>query len=504
MNNKTFHLSNISPACMMRHLARNCWMIVAGYLILSMAVSLYFSWFHTPEYKADMTYAVTSRKTSYASGANVTSAKEVAAVMAEMLETGMVINNVRSSSPRLSDFDGIITATQVSTSNLIVISVTDDSPEEAVLALQALQDIFPKVTSYISSGSVVQMIRNPYISTKPVNVVDSSRLSRLAGLAGAALMVVLICWFVLQRETVQTRSGARNLLDSNIIAAVTRETPRMTLKRLFKKEKRPLQVFSPTISFAYTEQINAICTKLEQEAVTHGSKIFLITGAGENEGKSTIAGNVAAALSMRGKRVALLDCDLRNPSLGRFFDGKYAAPLPLNQLLAGEFSKENLLACMQRHDKLGIFMLFSNSPDRRCTELLNTPTMDTLLRQLRVFDFVLLDTPPMGYFVDAETLADKVDASVLVVRQDRTPAAEINDAVDILRSCSARYIGCILNDMTASVTEGYGYGYGYGYGRYGYGRYGYGHYGYGYGYGSSNSKKRSKRTSRRSGAKKGG
>jgi len=135
---------------------------------------------------------------------------------------------------------------------------------------------------------------------------------------------------------------------------------------------------------------------------------------------------------------------------------------------------------------------------------LNTPTMDTLLRQLRVFDFVLLDTPPMGYFVDAETLADKVDASVLVVRQDRTPAAEINDAVDILRSCSARYIGCILNDMTASVTEGYGYGYGYGYGRYGYGRYGYGHYGYGYGYGSSNSKKRSKRTSRRSGAKKGG
>ena len=102
--------------------------------------------------------------------------------------------------------------------------------------------------------------------------------------------------------------------------------------------------------------------------------------------------------------------------------------------------------------------------------------MDTLLKQLRVFDFVLLDTPPMGYFVDAEALAEKADASMIVVRQDRTPAAEINETIDTLRTCKARYLGCILNDITFSFTEGYG-GYGYGYGHYGYGRYGYGRYG---------------------------
>jgi receptor protein-tyrosine kinase len=122
-------------------------------------------------------------------------------------------------------------------------------------------------------------------------------------------------------------------------------------------------------------------------------------------------------------------------------------------------------------------MLFPISQDRRCTELLSNATMDTLLKQLRVFDFVLLDTPPMGYFVDAEALAEKADASMLVVRQDCTPAAQINDTVDILKSCKARFLGCILNDITFSLTEGYG-----GYGHYGYGYgYGYGHYGYGYG-----------------------
>lgn len=505
MDTKKLQLANISPACLIQHLIKNAWMILVSFIVLYLGVSLFFSWFHQPVYKADMTYAITSRKTSYASGANVTSAKEVTSVMTEMLESGMVMNNIRAASDKLSDFDGTVTASQVGTSNLLVISVTDESPETAVLALQALQDIFPTVTSYISSGSVVQLIRNPAVYSRPVNMVNSSRIAKMAGLAGALAMAAAICWFVIQRETIQTRSGARNLLDAPIIAAVCREDHRRFWKRLFKKEKRPLQVFSPTISFAYTEQINTICAKMEQEAVTNGSKVFLITGTGENEGKSTIAGNVAAALSMRGKRVALLDCDLRNPSLSKFFDGKYSAAMPLNQMLAEPFSKNNLLDCMQRHDKLGIFMLFPVSQDRRCTELLNSATMDTLLKQLRVFDFVLMDTPPMGYFVDAETLAEKADASMLVVRQDRTPAAEINDSIDTLRACNARFLGCILNDMTFSLTEGYGYGYGYGYGRYGYGRYGYGHYGYGYGYGesSSQSKKRS-RHKRSAGKKKGG
>ena len=67
-----------------------------------------------------------------------------------------------------------------------------------------------------------------------------------------------------------------------------------------------------------------------------------------------------------------------------------------------------------------------------------------------------------------------VDASVLVVRQDCTPACDINDGIDLLRRSKSRFLGCVLNDMTGTLTEGYGYGrYGYGYG-YGYGRYGYG------------------------------
>ena len=109
--------------------------------------------------------------------------------------------------------------------------------------------------------------------------------------------------------------------------------------------------------------------------------------------------------------------------------------------------------------------------------MVSSETMTTVLEQLRVFDFVIVDTPPMGMFPDAEILADKVDASLLVVRQDYTAACDVNDAIDCLRRYKSAFLGVILNDMLESFRDRYGYGSKYG-NKYG-GKYGYGQYGYG-------------------------
>ena len=84
----------------------------------------------------------------------------------------------------------------------------------------------------------------------------------------------------------------------------------------------------------------------------------------------------------------------------------------------------------------------------------------------------------MGMFPDAEILAELVDASVLVVRQDYTAACDVNDAIDALNGCKNTFLGCILNDMRTSSFSQYGYGTRHGYGsKYGYGsRYAYGHH----------------------------
>lgn len=471
MKNKRIYFSDFSVSCLVKSLLKDLWMIVAVALICSMLTTLYREHTHVYRYQSSVTYSVTARRTSYTSSNNLTAAKEAAAVLAEMLRSSVVLDTLRSDA-ELQNFNGAIDAYQVTETNFIVITVTDDSPEEALLAIQSLTEIFPTFTAYLS-GSVVQVIRNPSVSTTPINQVDIPAMARNAGLLGGAAMTALLVWLFICKDTIQTRTGARHQLDAPIVATICRER-----RRRLKKDTRPIQVFAPSTSFAYTEQINTICARLEQESASRGAKVFLVCGAGENEGKSTVAANVAAALALMGKKVALVDCDLRNPSLNRFFGNCYSAPIPVNKLLSQPITRDALLQCMQRHEKLGLFMLFPSGPDRRCSELLSGDHMDQLLRQLRVFDYVILDTPPMSFFADAEALAEKADGSLLVVRQDHTPACDINDTIDILRASGAGFLGCVLNDMTASVTEGYG---GYGYGGYGYG-YGYGHrYGYGYG-----------------------
>ena len=302
----------------------------------------------------------------------------------------------------------------------------------------------------------------------------------MAALLCAVGIMALMCYLSIGSETIMTRSGARRQLDAPIIAAVCHERKHRTLKSFFKRANRQVRVFAPTTSFAYTEQIGAVCSQLEHEANARGRKVFLISGVGESEGKSTVAGNVAAALALKGHSVALVDCDLRKPAMARFFEGQYNSSMPLNKLLAHPYSLENVRKCMVRHEQLGLYMLFPINTDTRSAELLSGETMPKLIRQLRVFDFVIIDSPPMGMFPDAETLADMVDASMLVVRQDYTSACDVNDACDNLRKCNSAFLGCILNNMRNSLRGRYVYGTSSGYGQYGgYGKYGYGTYSYG-------------------------
>lgn len=456
--NKTMQWSHVSPYCLVRTLIRNAWTIVVAALVFALSATLLLDWFYVPEYRASMTYAVNSRTTSYISSGNISSTKEVAAVLSDMLKTDVMKEGIRNHDPRLKGFSGTITATQLGESNFIQVDAVAATPEQAFLALDAVTEVFPEVAKFIAGRSVLNILRNPSVSSSPSNMVDSQRTSKIAAIFGAVLMAVLLCYFSIQSETIQTRTGARHLLDAPILASICHEQKNRTIKTILKRSNKQVQVFAPTTSFAYTEQISAICGQIEHENHARGRKVFLVTGVGESEGKSTIAANIASTLALKGHNVALVDCDLRKPAMNRFFGGVYSSDMPLNRMLGRPYTRENLLQCMVRNEQLGLYMLFPQGSDSRSTELVSGETMTQLIRQLRVFDYVIIDSPPMGMFPDAEVLADKVDASLMVVRQDYTAACDINDAIDALRQYKAGFLGIVLNDMLVGPNGQYGYG----------------------------------------------
>ena len=208
----------------------------------------------------------------------------------------------------------------------------------------------------------------------------------------------------------------------------------------------------------------------------HGGKVLMVTSAMENEGKSTVAVNLALSMAQNRQKVLLVDCDLYKPNCHKLLNydqmqGTVRDVLRRRQTpdqAVGYNKKWNLWTILGRHGG-------------EAANLFTGPGLRHLMAWAREnFDVVILDMPPMSASSDAETVMEYADCSIMIVRQNAAKTRLINKNIEILHSGNAKLIGCIVNNVHTSVlSSGEGYGYGrYGnYGRYGkYGRYGHYHY----------------------------
>lgn len=209
-----------------------------------------------------------------------------------------------------------------------------------------------------------------------------------------------------------------------------------------------------------------------------GGRVLMVTSLLENEGKSTVAVNLAMAMAQKHARVLLIDCDLRKPACHALLEQR-TVPHGLRSVLAEKVPAAEALI---REKKSGLYLLLETRGSGNSGDLIASESMGSLLAWARQeFDFVVLDLPPMAAVSDTESMMEYADASLLVVRQNGAIAPAINRAAAILSGGRAKLLGCVLNNVyTAVLPTGRGRGYG-GYGGYGYyGHYGrYGHYGAG-------------------------
>lgn len=211
-----------------------------------------------------------------------------------------------------------------------------------------------------------------------------------------------------------------------------------------------------------------------------GRRVFLFSSVSAAEGKSTLAANTAISLASRGVSVLFIDLDLRRPVQSEMLGLSVKQKNELGTLLSESAAPEKILSAAVTDPSTGLHSLLSTKSYTDVIELLASDQLAKVVALAREqYDYVIIDSPPLGFFSDSELLSDLSDASVLVVRQDTVPAPEINDAIDALRAGKAEFLGCILNDMVHLTAYSAGYGYGYGYYGYGYGKkydkYGYGH-----------------------------
>ena len=220
----------------------------------------------------------------------------------------------------------------------------------------------------------------------------------------------------------------------------------------------------------FSEAMRNLSLKLQRITSKHGAKVVLITSTVPGEGKTTVASNLALALAAEGKRVILIDGDLRKQSLKPLF-GIGAHSDGLVEVLSGKAKNFRLLPVPDS----GLLLLSGDGTVAQPQRLLGSPRMGQILELLRQkLDYILIDTPPAGVLSDAAALAKYADGAIYVVRQDMANSVQIVNSVQSLSGAVPLY-GCVLNCTQAGTTRsGYRYGYRYGY-QYGYSSH-YSHY----------------------------
>ena len=219
-----------------------------------------------------------------------------------------------------------------------------------------------------------------------------------------------------------------------------------------------------------------------------GQKVILITSSIPHEGKSFVSANLAVSLALLGKKTLIIGMDIRKPGLNKAF-GFSTSSYGITNYLSNPDEVKLADMIMKSEISSNLHILPGGSVPPNPTELVSRPIFEETIESLKKdYDYIILDTAPIGMVTDTAIIAHVADVGVVVCRADYTPKAAYKNINNLQEDQIFSKLATVVNDIDYNLRKNsysytYGRKYGYGYGR----KYGYG-YGYGYGYESENEK----------------
>lgn len=458
MEREIFRLDDISWRGLCLEILKNIWMILMVGISLWLGIAGVHTLIYEPEYTSSSTMVVTVKGQS-----NTYSSLSVATQMADVF--GQVFQSQALAERIVEDvgeeIQGRITCTPIEETNLLVLSAASPDPRQAYLYMNSALKNYEEVAGDVFANASLQIVQEPEVPSEPSNTSWIMARRKLLVLGGMAAIGAVICLLYLMRFTVKTPASASRLLDGTIRGVIPFET-KGVLKR--KKSKKALLLNSPLVSMDFTEASRRAEAKVEYHMKRKSQKILLVTSIGENEGKSTVAANIALALAEKHKKVLLVDGDLRKPAQHMVFEEEGKGKTSLEQVLLGQLSwKEG----MHLNPKGNIWELFQYRSVKKPDAAMAQAPMAVMAEAWKQeMDYIIIDCSPVAVSSDAEVWMKIADSVLLVVREDWTDVRVINDTVDMIWQSDCDFAGFILNAFHQEWFSGMS-SYGQDYGSYG-------------------------------------
>lgn len=434
---------------LVRDVVRSLWAIVLIALVALMGTQVVEKSIYTPTYTSTAVLVVRSRVGTTGAFSSLTASVEMANIFKDVFKQNS-LKKLAAEKLGLETFDGEISTSLTASTNLLNVSVRAEDPELAFDLITAILDVYPEVTEAVFTDSIIDIVSEPVMATRPSNsrlTVYRKQIVLLAMLFEGG-MVVLLSLF---RGTIKEEKGFDDKVDAKLIGIVSHERLHLSKKERLKRKKRALLINDAYSSLRFTEDYQKLCTKFEYLYKNNGKKTFVISSVAENEGKSTVAANLSIALADRGYNVVLLDMDIKKPSIHKIFDFNDEPETDFSDVLSREVDLDHFK--FYRYKKSNLTIAFNRKIYDNSDVMSNSLVIEKALKSIsQKADFVIVDTPPVSVSADAITVSAVSDATVLVVRTDYVHVEDINEVILNISEAGGNLEGCILNNVYKPFT----------------------------------------------------
>jgi len=366
---------------------------------------------------------------------------------------------------KIDELSPILTLYQEIYTQLIVLGRTPNTGEASSIDLDRLKttlQLYQQI--YISSISSLETLRlskaqsTPTVmqvetATKPTTPISPKPLQSAMLAAAIGLFVTAGFAFLIEflDDTLKTPDEIKEVLEVPVIGFIGE------LKQNPKQDEVTLGVYvakNPRSPVA--EAFRSLRTNLEYSSVDNPARTMLVTSSGEGEGKSTVAANLAIVEAQSGKKVVIVDADMRRPKVHVQFNKSNRRGL--SDVVTGKLSIDDVVKTYDQVENLSVITCGTIPPNP--SELLGSERMSQTLKDLEErFDLVIIDTPPM-IVSDAQILSSKVDGVIFVVIPGQTRAIAALRPMEELRRIDSTVMGVVANKIPRSRDYYYG-GYNY-------------------------------------------
>ncbi len=449
-----------------RYALRYWWVAVCCVAVCVAAVCGVYRFTYEPMYRCSATFTLSAGEDSgsYSFYYSESTATQMSKTFPYILES-RYFRSVLLDTMGRGSINGTLSADTLENSNIVTMTMESPDADDALAFLEAAISVYPRVARFVLGNIKFYMIEEAAYPAAPYNSVPVVNLILLGTVAGVLVACLIYLAISLLRKKVTSSEDLKPYTNINCLAYL----PAVKMPASSRRKSRSILVDSKRISKAYIEAMNTLTMRIERDMEKSNAKSLLVTGTVDGNGKTTTAVNLALSLTKLGKRVLMLDGNMRKPGCAELLDAAFNRGLDeLNE------DPQGLLKAAVQTGKENLWLLGCNKCSEASASILSSKAMRELVELAeKEYDYVIIDSPACGLYQDAQLLMDFTDSVLYVIKYDCVSLVQVRRGLNIIDSGNAKLIGYAFNQCPEY------------FGDYGYGRYGYGQYGYGYGYGYS-------------------